>query len=146
MFDSSSYTLKLLAAAIWYSGVVILLIKSTSLFIEAERINPEQLWTPIAFFSGLILGSIKAKYIFQKLCFKNLDRIDTLKQPKIWNFYRLHFFIFLFSMVTLGAYLSRVAEGDYPVLITVAIIDISIATALLGSSHCFWKKRNSTHL
>jgi hypothetical protein len=142
MFTSSPYTLKLLAAVVWYSGVVILLIKSSSLFLEANRINPNQLWTVVAFLAGLILGSIKAKYIFKQLCFKNLRRIDTLKQPKIWNFYRIHFFIFLFLMITLGTFLSRAAQGDYLQLITVAIIDVSIAIALLGSSPCFWKKES----
>lgn len=140
MFDASPRTLKLLAALVWYCGVVVLFIKSGSLLIEAESINPGQPWTWLAILGGLMLGGIKAKYLFSTLCIKNLRRIDALKQPKIWHFYRVHFFIFLFLMVSLGAFLSRLAHGDYPLLLAVALVEISIATALLGSSYCFRRK------
>lgn len=139
MFATTPPILRLLAAIVWYIGVVVLLSKSVSLLLEAERINPEQSWTWLAILGGLTLGVIKAKYLFIRLCIKNLKRIDALEQPKIWHFYRIHFFIFLFLMITLGGFLSRLAHGDYPILITVAMIEISIATALLGSSHIFWK-------
>jgi hypothetical protein len=44
-------------------------------------------------------------------------------------------------MISLGAYMSRIAEGNYFMLIDVAIVDLSIATALFGSSLCFWRKQ-----
>jgi len=137
VFDTSHRTLKLLAALVWFIGVVVLAIKSSTLFIEAEHLNPGLPWLWVAIVAGLILGAIKAKYLFSRLCRKNLSRIEALEQPKIWNFYRPHFFIFLFCMVTLGAYLSRWAAGDYSMLLTVAAVEVSIATALLGSSFCF---------
>ena len=139
MLNTSPHTLKLLAALVWCSGVVVLFIKSASLLLEAERINPDQYWTWLAILTGLIIGAIKAKYLFKRICIKNLRRIDALEQPKIWNFYRLRFFIFLCLMITLGAFLSRLAHGDYSMLISVAVVDISVATALLASSNCFWK-------
>jgi len=37
--------------------------------------------------------------------------------------------------------LSRPAHGDYPLLIDVATLDLSIAVILLGSSHIFWKQK-----
>ena len=141
MFDTTPRTLKLLAALVWYSGVVILYMKSTSLFLEAERVNPGQHWTWLTVFAGSMLGVIKARYLFNKVCIKNLRRIDALENPKIWHFYRARFFVFLILMVSLGAFFSQRAHGDYLLLITVAFVDISIATALLGSSYCFWREK-----
>ena len=141
MFDTSTRTLKLLASLVWYSGAVVLYIKSSSLLIEAESIKPDQIWMWLAVPGGLIIGAIKAKYLFKKLCIKNLKRIDALGKPKLWHFYRLRFFIFLFAMIALGHFLSGQAHDNYPMLIIMAVVELSIATALLGSSHCFWKKR-----
>lgn len=141
MFDTSRRTLKLLAALVWYTGAIVLFIKSTGLLLDAEGVNPDQPWTWLAVLSGLALGGIKTKYLFNRLCLKNLSRIMALKQPKLWHFYRVHFFIFLFSMISLGAFISRLAQGDYSMLIAVAIVELSVATALLGSSGCFWREQ-----
>ena len=140
MFNASPRTLKLLASLIWYSGFIVLFIKGGKLLLEAEKINPGQAWTWIALLSGLIIGAIKAKYLYNKLCIKNLARINALEEPKIWHFYRIRFFIFLCSMVALGLFLSQHIHGNYPMMITMAILEISIATALLGSSHYFWSE------
>jgi len=138
MFDTSPRTLRLLAALVWYSGAAVLYVKSISLLLEAERINPHQTWTWLAVLAGLIIGGIKARYLFNQLCLKNLTRIKALEHPKLWQFYRVRFFIFLLLMVSLGGFLSGLAYGDYPMLIVVAVIELSVATALLGSSNCFW--------
>lgn len=89
---------------------------------------------------GMVLGLIKTKYIFIKSCRKNLKRIDELKEPKIWQFYRVRFFIFLASMISLGAYLSSLAHGNYWFLIVVGVVDMALAVALLLSSFTFWSK------
>ena len=141
MFTASAHSIKLLAAIIWISGAVILALKSSSLLIQASNLNPDLSWIWLALLAGLIIGTIKTKYLFNRLCYKNLKRIEMLRHPKLWQCYRPHFFIFLLLMVTLGAYLSRIAEGSYTMLISVAIVDLSIATALLGSSLCFWRKQ-----
>ena len=144
MFNTSPRSLKILASLVWYSGFIVLFIKSSKLLLEAEKINPDQSWTWLALIAGVIIGGIKAKYLYAKLCIKNLHRIDTLEQPKIWHFYRMRFFIFLSLMVILGLFLSKMAHGNYPMLITMAIIELSVATALLGSSYCFWTKHDMT--
>ncbi len=140
MFNSSTRTLKLLASLVWYSGAVVLAFKSSTLLLEAQSINPNKIWTWLAILGGLMIGVIKAKYLFKRLCIKNLVRIDALEKPKLWQFYRIRFFIFLFSMILLGSFISRLAHGNYPVLITMATVEISLAIALLGSSNCFWKQ------
>jgi hypothetical protein len=141
MFNTSLRTLKLLAALVWFSGAVVLFIKSSSLLIEAERVSPDQIWPWLAILGGLALGGVKAKHVFSRICIKNLRRIDALEKPKFWQFYRIRFFVFLLTMVVLGAFLSRLAHDNYPLLITVAVVDFSVATALLGSGRCFWREQ-----
>ena len=134
-------TLKILAALLWYIGGIILVSKGGSLLIEADTLKPEQNWTWLAIVIGLLIGGLKAKYLFSKSCKKNLTRIDLLSEPKVWQFFRPGFFLFLAIMIVTGATLSRVAHNNYIFLISVAILDISIATALIGSSYVFWKEK-----
>ena len=141
MFDSTTRSLKLLAAIIWYSGAVVLSYKSSRLLLEAQSINTDQTWIWLAVLTGIIIGMIKTKYLFKRVCIKNLKRIDSLKAPRFWQAYRTHFYFSLFAMIILGSYITRLAHGSYAALITTAIIEVSLATALLGSSNCFWKKQ-----
>ena len=142
MFNTSTRTLKLLASLVWYSGAIILSFKSMIMLTEAQAINPGQTRTWLTVAAGLLFGAIKAKYLFTKVCIKNLNRIDALKKPKLWDFYRLRFFIFLLTMIVMGNFISHHAHGHYSMLVNMALIEISLATALLGSSFCFWKKPN----
>jgi hypothetical protein len=72
-----------------------------------------------------------------------MKRIDSLVTPKLWQFYRPRFFMFLLTMVVLGLMVSAKAHGNYMLLISMAVIEISIATALLATCNCFWKKISS---
>lgn len=92
MYNTSRHTLKLLASLVWYSGAVVLFYKSSRLLLEAHSINPDNFCIWLAVLAGLIIGAIKAKYLFKRLCKKNLKRINALEQPKLWNFYRMRFF------------------------------------------------------
>ncbi len=134
-------TLKILAALFWYIGGIILVLKGGSLLIQADTLKPEQNWTWLAVVIGLLIGGLKAKYFFSKSCKKNLIRIDLLNNPKVWQFFRPGFFLFLLIMIVTGVTLSRLAHNNYIFLISVAILDISIATALIGSSYVFWKEK-----
>jgi len=139
MFSVSTSSVKITAALIWLAGAVILFIKSSRLLLEAQNIDPEKPWLLVIILAGILIGGIKAKYLFNQLCYKNLRRIDALENHQLWKCYRPKFFLFLFLMISLGAYMSRIAQGDYFTLVSVALVDISIATALLGSIRCFWK-------
>ncbi len=44
------------------------------------------------------------------------------------------------AQVTAEQNLAKLAQGNYIMLVSMAIIELSIATALLGSSHCYWKR------
>ncbi len=129
----SRKVLKYLAMIVWYIGFIMLSIKSYALFEEAYDINSNLLYISSFLVVGLVLGLVKTKYIFIPACLKNLKRIDSLENPKLWQFYRIPFFLFLFSMITLGAYLSHLAQGNYIFLVSVGIVDMALAIALLYS-------------
>ena len=134
----SPRTLKLLAAAIWYIGSLILMIKGSQLLFESEALKPGLAWTWLAAAAGILLGAVKARFIFNNSCRKNLRRIAALEKPRIWQFYSPGFFMALAVMILAGATLSRMAHGNYPFLIAVAVLDVGIASALLISSHVYW--------
>ena len=130
--------LKLLAAALWYSGGIILFFKGLSLLMEADSLNPDSHWLWLAILIGIFIGLLKIVFIFRKVCRKNLMRIYALPEPKIWQFYRTGFYIFLTCMIILGSSLSYAAQGNFSFLIGMAVLDFSLAVALLGSSYVFW--------
>ncbi|MBU1667906.1 hypothetical protein KKC13_05760 [bacterium] len=132
-------TLKILAAIVWYGGFIALSLKSYKLFSEAYSLDNNVFVLTMMLFFGLFLALLKTKYIFIKSCQKNLKRIAELKEPKVWQFYRVRFFIFLVSMIGLGAYLSSLAHGNYWFLLAVGVVDMALALALLLSSFKFWK-------
>ena len=133
--------LKILAALVWYIGGIRLLQKGIELLIEAESIDPGLAWPWVAGFVGLALGGLKAKYLFTNSIKKNLIRIDGLSQPKIWQFFSPGFFTALTVMILAGVTLSRMSHDNYPFLIAVAILDLGIAIALLGSSYVYWTQK-----
>lgn len=140
-FSVSARSLNILAALVWYIGGLVLLLKGRSLLVEAEALAPGLVWPWLAVIAGLLLGGLKARFIFRKSCRRNLDRIAALEQPKIWQFFRPGFFVALVVMIAAGASLSRLAQGSYPFLIAVATLDLALAVALLGSSIVFWRRK-----
>lgn len=139
MLTASYRVLYILAALVWCIGGIVLMIKGCSQLLEAELLQPDQHWPWTAAIIALLIGSIKATFLFSKSCRKNLARIAALDQPKIWQFFRPVFFLFLLLMILTGATLSFLAQGNYPFLLGVAGLDLTIAIALLGSSYVFWK-------
>jgi hypothetical protein len=143
MMIVSARSLNILAALVWYVGGVVLVLKGGSLLAEAEALRPGLAWPWLALAAALLLGGLKARFLFARSCYRNLTRIAALDQPRIWQFYKPGFFLFLALMVSAGATMSRLAQGNYPALIGVAILDLAIAIALLGSSYVFWKRKAS---
>jgi len=140
MFNSSYRTLKILAALVWYVGGVVLLFKGMGQIERALDIRPGYTWPGLAIVVGVLVGVVKGRLLFGHACRKNLARIESLQQPKLWQFYRPRFFLFMFSMILLGRFLSWSATGHYTSLLAMAILELSLATALLGSSYIFWLK------
>ena len=140
MLIVSTRSLRILAALVWHVGGIILLLKGTSLLVEADALRPELGWPWLAGVGGLFLGGLKAKFLFSKSCQKNLDRIAALERPRLWQFFSPRFFAALAVMILAGATLSRLAHNNYPFLIGVAALDLGIGIALLGSGHLFWRQ------
>jgi hypothetical protein len=141
MFHSSPRVLNGLAAGVWYIGALVLLLKAGSLLVQAVDIRPGWFWPLFSVTIGIIAGLVKGWFIFSRSCHRNLDRIAALPQPKLWQFFSPGFFVALGVMIAAGVTLSRMAEGSYPFLLSVAALDLAISTALLGSSVVFWQRQ-----
>ena len=143
VLNSSHKQLQIAAALTWYIGGFVLALKANPLLQEAALLQPSSSAIQWSILCGLLIGALKAKYLFSKSCSRNINRINQLEQPKLWQFFRPRFILFLLLMITLGSLLSKQAHGDFNYLIGVATVDISLATALLGSSYLFWSKESS---
>ena len=137
----SSRSLNVLAALVWYAGGIVLLVKGGSLLAEAAALRQGLAWPCLAVGLALLLGGLKARFVFSRSCEKNLARIAALDPPRIWQFFRPGFFVALAVMIATGAALSRLAHNHYSFLLGVAVLDLAIAIALLGSSHVFWREK-----
>ena len=136
-----AHILHILAALVWYAGGMALLLKGGSLLVEAELIDPERIWPWLAGAMALLLGGLKARFIFSRSIKRNLARIAALDHPRVWQFFSPGFFVALTVMIAAGTSLSRLAHGNYAFLIAVAVLDLAIAVALLGSSIVYWQQR-----
>jgi len=137
----SKKTLRIVSAFVWLSGAIVLLLKGASLIAQAITLKPGEPWSWLAIAAGLLIGGLKAKYLFGNFCRKNLDRIEALDDPQLWQAFRPAFYVFLAAMILLGMTLSRLATGNYTALIAVVVLDISIAIALLGSMRPFLQQK-----
>jgi hypothetical protein len=133
----SKKTLRTIAAIVWLSGGIILLLKSASLLAQATALRPDETWPWLAIATGALIGAAKARFLFRGFCRKNLDRIAALHNPQFWQAFRPGFYVFMTTMILLASTLSRLAIGNYSGLLAMFILDISIAVALLGSIRVF---------
>ena len=133
----SKNTLKILAALVWIIGSLVLIIKSGSLFYQAKLLRPESNIYLLGIIIGFLIGGLKARYLMAKFCRNNLLRISSLNEPKIYQFFTPGFFAALILMILAGSFLSNVADGSFAWLLAIAVLDLSIGTALLTSSRVF---------
>ncbi len=138
--NTSPRILTLLAMIIWYLGVVFLSIKSTKLFIASKDLGASTGAVSLAAAVAIIIGWLKGKTLFTAMWLKNLQRINNLENPKIHQFYRPRFFLFLALMISMGAILGRTAQGNVYFLVGLATLELSVGTALFISSFAFYKR------
>jgi hypothetical protein len=84
---------------------------------------------------------VKARYLFAPACRRNIRRIEALEEPMLWQFYRLRFICVLIFMSVTAGRLSHMAHGNYPFVLVMGALDLSIGISLLGSSHVFIRRR-----
>ena len=131
-------TLVYLAAAVWYIGGIMLFRSGLELVIQAQELKEGTLWPAIFILSGIVLGIIQVLFIFRHSCRKNLQRINQLEDPRLWQFFRPGFFLALAIMITSGILLNHFAQGHYFFMLTVGAVDFALTISLLGSSYVFW--------
>ena len=91
-----------LAAVIWFTGVIVLLFKSTGMLVEAAGKGATGFLICLTMLSGFCLGLAKSKYLFVRVCLNNINRIHALPSPRVWQCYRGRFFFFLALMILSG--------------------------------------------
>ena len=138
--------LKILALVVWYIGFMALSVKSYKLFVEAYSLNDNFTYLLFFLLIGFLLSIIKTRYIFIQSCQKNIQRIELLKNPKIWQFYKIRFFLFLITVISLGKFLSYKASGNYYFLVSVGTLDMALALALFFSGFEFFRYSKKINL
>jgi hypothetical protein len=141
MFHASHQTIKILAATIWFSGFLILFIKSSWLFFEAWQKGMPLLFVFISLLIAITFGTIKGHFFFSVICKKNLQRINELANPFFWQCYQIQFYFFLALMITMSKFLYHVVESNTIFLLALAMIEMSVGIALFTSGKHFKVKK-----
>ena len=140
--QTSRKTLVILAALVWYIGGIILFRSGLELTYQARDLRPGESWHWFAVLFGIILGMVQARTIFSRSCRRNIQRIRSLPEPRIWQFFRPGFFLALAVMITSGILLDHFSQGHYYFMLGVAGLDFALTISLLGSSYVFWRDTN----
>ena len=130
-----------LSAIVWYIGGIILGRSGIELFQQSTYMKPGEYWLWIFIGFGIVLGIFQAFVIFNRNCRKNIQRIDQLENPRIWQFFRPGFFLALALMISIGILLDHFSQGRYFFMLTVAAVDIALSISLLGSSYVYWTEK-----
>lgn len=131
-------TLVYLAAAVWYIGGIMLFRSGLQLLSQSRELIGEGYWPMVFIALGILLGTVQVVFIFRHSCRKNIQRINQLEDPRLWQFFRPGFFLALAVMITSGILLDHLAQGQYFFMLIVMGVDFALTISLLGSSYIFW--------
>ena len=135
---TSKKILVYLAAAVWYIGGIMLFRSGLELLNQTREMKGGVIWPTVFIASGVGLGIFQALVIFRHSCRRNLQRINQLDDPRLWQFYRPGFFLALAVMISSGILLNHFSQGHYFFMLGVAAVDFALTISLLGSSYIFW--------
>ena len=141
MINTSIKNLKIISAFVWIIGGVILFFKGYQHLKEAQLISYNIEMISAILVLAFVIGMIKNKYIMSPFCRKNIERINSLTEPKIYQFFEFYFLLLLILMIVVGISLSAFARGNYFSLLAVGTIDLALSTSLLKSSVLFFKEK-----
>lgn len=138
MFKVSTKILLLITATIWMTACCILLTRS---YIWANDMSFTHLALAIPI--GIILGSIKTKFIFSKLNQKNITRINSYKEKvSIWNFHINKDKLLILLMIIIGVILRRTPFIPKELLMPIYLgIGLSMFYVVIMYITAFIKKR-----
>ena len=75
---------------------------------------------------GVVLGAT----LFKRLANKNIDRIDTLHNPRLWEAYRLQFYVILVVFDGGSVALSDYFAKDDSSRLAIGSVDLTVCVAL----------------
>lgn len=110
---------------------------------EANVMKPNIEIISVVMATAFIVGLLKNKYIMTKFNLNNISRINSIENPKVYDFFELKFFFYLGLMIIAGIVMSGIARGNYNLLLIVGGIDLALSTALLKSSILFFNEKKS---
>jgi hypothetical protein len=139
LIKANKKILKNLAATLLIFGGVALFIKGYLSLKEANQLSPNMEIISVIMAGAFIIGLLKSRYLISKFNRKNIERINKLENPKIYQFYQPSFFFFLALMIIVGQTSSILASGSYIALLIIGGINLTLSTALLKSSVVFLK-------
>lgn len=132
--------LKWLAAAIWYAGGLMLLLKGISWLTEAGTLGGLS-WPVGAAVAALVVGLARGGTVFRRACVRNLERIRALRRPRPWQVFRPVFFLALVGMFGIAVVFGQVARTGYAGRVVVGGLDLVIGISLLTGATAFWTWR-----
>lgn len=127
---------------VWIIGGVVLFLKGYSLLKDSHKLNENIENIIVVLIIAFIVGLFKNKYLMARFCRKNIDRINNLKSPKIYQFFSFGFFFALALMIITGITLSKLVIGNYSFMLAVGGFDLALATALFISSTIFLREKS----
>ena len=98
------------------------------------------MWAILAASTGIIVGVVKGRLLFRKNCMKNLQRIEGMSDPRVWQCFKPGLLIFLAVIIPTGALMSKTASGNHTLLCLIGALDLSISFALFTSGQVFWSR------
>ena len=130
-----------LAGWLWVIIGFFLIYRAALLYqLAIEEQNAARLPIVFSLLAGLVIGTIKGKFVLSKTALKNKLRIESLTvSPKIHHIFAKPFYGFIAGMMLLGIALRTFNEyiGGY---LVVGAIYSGIGMALVVSSLVYWKK------
>tara|TARA_R110002072_G_scaffold207356_6_gene364958 strand:- start:486 stop:1970 length:1485 start_codon:yes stop_codon:yes gene_type:complete len=125
----SARNLERLAGIIWLLVGAMLIRKGVTGFDNTSTLG---IW--IALPVGLVIGSLKGKYVLSRTARRNRRRIRALAEPKLWNVFTVKFLILIALMIGLAQGLQALAEAGHFSWAALVGIRLGIGAGLMVSA------------
>ena len=133
------------AGLIWIIVGVFLIYRGSGLYnLAVTEQNTSKETIIISLILGIVLGTVKGKFVLSKTARRNRDRIKQLTPPlKIHNIFSGPFYGFIAGMMALG-FLLRAFNTYIGGYVVVAAIYCGIGMALIAASYVYWRNDQPT--